>query len=86
MVISSMGTSHVCNEIGAIGLLRIIPFNECNELFNFIFENMSFDKISHLQCQGSYKNVRCFSLKKMYLLFCKIPKLENVHYAFIGLG
>jgi hypothetical protein len=37
MVISSMGTSHVCNEIGAIGLLRIIPFKECNELFNFIF-------------------------------------------------
>jgi hypothetical protein len=88
MVISSMGTSHVCNEIGAIGLLRIIPFNECNELFNLIFDiwKFSFDKISDLQCQGSYKSVMYFSLKKIYLHFCKIPKLENVHYVSIGLG
>jgi hypothetical protein len=66
-----MWTSCICNEIGGIGLLSIIPFNKCNELLKLMFyiENISFDKISHLQCQGSYKNVRCFSLKKNVLTF-----------------
>lgn len=46
MVVSSMGTSHVCNEIGAIGLLRIIPLmNVMNfSILYLIFENFPLTK------------------------------------------